>query len=231
MPFFPVDDQAAFHPKFVAAGNAAVGLWTRAGSWSKAHAEGGRVPAEIARALGTRAEIRRLLDVGLWEAAEGGYIFHDWHDVPGNYTADEEKRRREANRERQRRHRDKQRDSRVSNGVTDAFVTSRPSPSHMTDVTYVPEVSPEGDVVAQWTDQEKSQARVAGINSLDAVGAALIECCGPMRGAAVVLLAKAICARAKRPVTRVDPYVITAAKNSPDDVRWEFERLDLGAIA
>jgi hypothetical protein len=46
-----------------------------------------------------------------------------------------------------------------------------------------------------------------------------------------VLLAMASCPRATRPLTRDAPSVITAAKNSPDEVRWEFERLDLGAIA
>jgi hypothetical protein len=100
-----------------------------------------------------------------------------------------------------------------------------------TDVTYLSEISPVGDVVTKWTDQEKSQARTAGITNLDAVGSALIECCGPMSGRAAVLLSQAICARSRNPVKRVDGYVLTAVKSSPDDVRWEFERLDLGAIA
>ena len=33
MPWFNVDDGFAFHRKAVRAGNAAIGLWTRAGSW------------------------------------------------------------------------------------------------------------------------------------------------------------------------------------------------------
>jgi hypothetical protein len=59
MSYFPVDDQAAFHPKFVAAGNASIGLWTRAGSWCKANVSGGCVPPEVAALLGTKREARK----------------------------------------------------------------------------------------------------------------------------------------------------------------------------
>lgn len=141
MPYFPVDDQAAFHPKFVMAGNAAIGLWTRAGSWSKNHATGGFIPVAIAGSMGTRGEIKKLVEVGLWEQVLGGYLFHDWDHYGANRVgAEEEARRdarREADRERQRRHRDKQRDGHtvterdeegVTGGVTSRARGPHPSP-------------------------------------------------------------------------------------------------------
>jgi hypothetical protein len=78
MPHFQVDDDLAFHAKAIAAGNAAMGLWVRAGSICTRQLTDGFVSSEIANALGTRAEIARLVKVDLWEIAEGGYQFHEW---------------------------------------------------------------------------------------------------------------------------------------------------------
>ncbi|WP_051151506.1 hypothetical protein [Nocardia niigatensis] len=83
MPHFMVDDGMAFHAKIVAAGNAAVGLWVRAGAWSQQpqNLTEGFIPREIALALGTLAQIRKLVAVRLWVEEPGGYRFHEWlHD-------------------------------------------------------------------------------------------------------------------------------------------------------
>ncbi|WP_280381024.1 hypothetical protein [Nocardia wallacei] len=73
-----VDDGAAFHPKFVAAGNAACGLWMRAGAWSQQNLTEGFIPADVARTLGSAAQIRKLVTVKLWHEEPGGYQFHEW---------------------------------------------------------------------------------------------------------------------------------------------------------
>jgi len=78
MPWFSVEDTLAFHPKTIAAGNAAVGLWVRAGSWSMQILTDGEIPRDIARALGSPAEARRLVEAGLWIPKDGGYEFHEW---------------------------------------------------------------------------------------------------------------------------------------------------------
>lgn len=78
MPWFKVDDTLAFHAKTLAAGNAAIGLWVRAGSWSMQTLSDGYIPAQVARQLGNAREATRLVTVGLWDEVDGGYLFHEW---------------------------------------------------------------------------------------------------------------------------------------------------------
>ncbi|HEU5475675.1 MAG TPA: hypothetical protein VFV67_33970 [Actinophytocola sp.] len=100
MPFFPVDDGFAFHRKAIKAGNAAIGLWTRAGSWSAQQLTDGYVPDDIAAVLGSPAQAKRLVTAGLWHAVEGGYRFHEWNDPGRNPTREKvlERRRTEADK-------------------------------------------------------------------------------------------------------------------------------------
>jgi hypothetical protein len=78
MPWFKVDDNLTFHAKVVAAGNPAMGLWVRAGSWCALQLTDGFVPDHMLPALGTKAQAERLVSVRLWSRAEGGYRFHEW---------------------------------------------------------------------------------------------------------------------------------------------------------
>lgn len=96
MPFFMIDDGAAFHSKLVAAGNASVGLWTRAGAWSQQpqNLTEGFIPKQIARTIGTAGQIRKLIEVGLWFEVEGGYQFHEWDQRQMSRAEIEERRRK-----------------------------------------------------------------------------------------------------------------------------------------
>lgn len=78
MPWFKVDDQLAFHRKALVAGNPAMGLWVRAGSWCANQLNDGHVPDHVIPTLGTRAQAKRLVDAGLWCQEPDGYHFHDW---------------------------------------------------------------------------------------------------------------------------------------------------------
>jgi hypothetical protein len=80
--WFKVDDSFHSHPKALAAGPAAVGLWTIAGSWSSANLTDGFVPDYLLPRLGQDAQelARTLVTVGLWRRAKGGHRFHDWDD-------------------------------------------------------------------------------------------------------------------------------------------------------
>ena len=74
MVWFKVDDGFAFHRKTVAAGNKAIGLWARAGSWSAQHLTDGFIPDHMIRSLdGTVTDARRLVEVALWCRVDGGY--------------------------------------------------------------------------------------------------------------------------------------------------------------
>ena len=122
MPWFKVDDGFAFHPKAMEAGNAALGLWVRAGSWCAANLTGGALPRHMLGTLGAQLrDAKRLVSAGLWCETESGYRFNDWdHYQPTKeqVTAD-----REAARERQRKYRERQRNG-VSNGVTDGVTNA-----------------------------------------------------------------------------------------------------------
>jgi hypothetical protein len=86
MPYFGVDDGFAFHRKALRAGNAAIGLWTRAGSWCNQQLTDGFVPSDMVEVLGTEAQAARLVSSGLWLEADGGYQFHEWTEEGRNFT-------------------------------------------------------------------------------------------------------------------------------------------------
>jgi hypothetical protein len=119
MPFFPVDDALWGHPKADAAGDAALGLWTRAGSYCANYLTEGAITAAELRKLRARpSQIRALVDAGLWhphghrcdrcpQPPTGGYQFHEWNKN-GNRTRAQVQADRAAAAERQRRARQRQ---------------------------------------------------------------------------------------------------------------------------
>ena len=117
MPWFKVDDTLAWHSKSVQAGNAAMGLWVRAGSWSSQQLTEGFIPDAIANSLGTRTEISRLVAARLWvEVPGGGYRFHEYLDR--NPTREQVETAREAAAERQRKAREAARKRREEERAT-----------------------------------------------------------------------------------------------------------------
>lgn len=104
MPWFKVDDTLAWHEKTVQAGNAAMGLWVRAGSWSSQQLTEGFIPDQVAMSLGTRTEASRLVSARLWERVAGGYQFHEFLDR--NPSRAQVEAERDAAKERQRRARE-----------------------------------------------------------------------------------------------------------------------------
>lgn len=99
MGWFKVDDQLAFHSKVMMAGNSAMGLWVRAGSWSAAQLTGGFLPTHMANAMANMAngmangcDTDALVMAGLWQEVEGGYQFHDWDLFQPDAEAEKAKR-------------------------------------------------------------------------------------------------------------------------------------------
>lgn len=97
MPWFKVDDQLAFNAKVMLAGNSAMGLWVRAGSWSSGQLTGGFIPAHMANAMANPmanpCDPDALAFSGLWREVEGGYQFHDWEDFQPDAELEKKKRK------------------------------------------------------------------------------------------------------------------------------------------
>lgn len=99
MVWFKVEDTFALHPKVITVGNAPLGLWLRAGSWSASQLTDGFIPASLVATLGGKtADAHRLVAAGLWDEVDGGYRFHDWQhyqptraDVEANRAAQRER--------------------------------------------------------------------------------------------------------------------------------------------
>jgi len=113
--WFKVDDSLAFHPKVLTAGNAAMGLWVRAGSLASQILSDGLVSTDMARQIGTPAQVTRLLHAGLWIPDAAGYRFHEWSAGGRNPTRQQVEARRDADAERIR----KWREQRAANGALD----------------------------------------------------------------------------------------------------------------
>lgn len=104
MTWFKVDDNLATHMKVISAGNEAMGLWVRAGSWAAQQLTDGYVPKAIVNLLGDEPSAEKLVEVGLWHYAKDGYEFNDWGIYQPTRAA--VMGDREAAKERQRKYRE-----------------------------------------------------------------------------------------------------------------------------
>ncbi|MFM9368162.1 mucin-2 [Streptomyces sp. Da 82-17] len=97
MTWFKIDDSAHMHPKVIAAGNAALGLWLRCGAYCAQHLTEGAVPAAVAKQYGTGPQAAKLVKVGLWhehghtcprcpQPSVGDYVVHDFFEGGRNAT-------------------------------------------------------------------------------------------------------------------------------------------------
>ena len=91
-----IDDQLAFHPKALEAGNEALGMWVRSMSYSCQMLTGGFISNEIVLAMGGPKIAGKLVQARLWEIVDGGYQFHDWEQYQP--CAETEKAKREETR-------------------------------------------------------------------------------------------------------------------------------------
>ncbi|MFJ6771451.1 hypothetical protein ACIQOV_10870, partial [Kitasatospora sp. NPDC091257] len=114
MPWFAVGDSTDDHPKILAAGNAATGLWVRCGAYASAHLTDGVIPGAVAAKNGTATQIAKLLASGLWHEAghacarcpqprRGDYVMHGYLDANPSRRQVQERRRRAAEKKRQQR--------------------------------------------------------------------------------------------------------------------------------
>lgn len=115
MPWFRLDDSFHSHPKVIAAGNEAIGLYVRCGTHAAQHLTDGFVGKEIVALYGNDALAATLVSVRLWHRARGGWTIHDYLDY--NPSREAVERERKAATERQRRYRTATSGSPVENGT------------------------------------------------------------------------------------------------------------------
>lgn len=108
------------------AGNAAFGVYARCGIWVARNLTDGFIPGEIATAYGSPELARKLVDVGLWEAVEGGYLAVDYLTL--NPTAEKVRERRKAEAERKARWRENAKKAQARAGKPGPRGTRRGTP-------------------------------------------------------------------------------------------------------
>lgn len=132
MPWFKVDDDLTFHRKVVKAGNAAMGLWVRAGAWSSQQLTDGFVPDAMIDLMGTPAQRRKLLAAQLWVEVDGGCMFYGWNKNGRQPSSQSVREKRADAARRQQEYRDRlHRKSQAKgprNAVTDTSVTEPVTP-------------------------------------------------------------------------------------------------------
>lgn len=103
------------------------------------------------------------------------------------------------------------------------------------DITRDPQTSHLGEVVAsgtQYSDDLVERAEKRGILNLPATHQLLQKAVGEvfLSPAGAIRLATAVADKAKEPVQKVDAYVASACRNSPDEVWGLYDQLDLGGV-
>lgn len=130
MPWFKIDDKAHSHPKFLRAGNAALGLWLRCGSYSAQHITEGHVPNVVAQLYGSAPQAAKLVKAGLWhehghtcsrcpDPPVGDYMIHDFLEDGRNTSRAKHEAEKKKARERQAKHREAQDSETKSSEKTD----------------------------------------------------------------------------------------------------------------
>lgn len=172
MPFFQVDDQFHSHPKTAWLSDAAVALWTRAGSHCAAYLTDGFVDDDTVRRLGGKPRaVEQLLTVKtphtspLWFRVEGGYQFHDWDQYQP--TSAEVKENRRKARERMKAVRANK--GRTFDGSSPDVRVAQSSPSQsipktrLNNVSHLPEREAEIDVEKVIVAVQKHCGRECGV--------------------------------------------------------------------
>ena len=85
MAWFKVDDHIVSHPASLKAGNAAMGLWVRLGGWlAMFPKQGDRIPKCVARAYGTKGQVRKLLEARLLTDDGDDYLLRRGMNICGS---------------------------------------------------------------------------------------------------------------------------------------------------
>jgi hypothetical protein len=175
MPWFRIDDKAHSHPKLMKAGNAALGLWLRCGSYAAQHLTEGVVPGVVAQLYGTAPQAKKLVAAGLWheqghacprcpQPAAGDYVMHDYLEDGRNTSRARYEAGKKAARDRQAKHREEaagEAKGGKSAPKTDRFEDDSPRKKSESD----PENLESSEETAGHSDSSRRDATVTGIQA------------------------------------------------------------------
>ena len=143
---FSIDDSWDNSGPVARAGNSAFGLYCRCGAWAARNSSDGFVPAEVALQYGSPELVTKLVAVGLWEIADGGWLAP--HYLERNESASQVRVRRKREAERKARYREK-----LSHG--DSTRTGRGRPARQDAGIRAPFTPPKGGKSARQRDALK----------------------------------------------------------------------------
>lgn len=172
MPHFKVSDDSHSHPKAIMAGDAAWGMWNRAGCWSMAYGTDGFVPEWwVKQQPQGAAKAKALIGAQLWRRGEyegdrpeyqgqKGYTFHEWRqDSYEKVEADRAKWRDKKANQRGSVHRVSPGDKRGDN-TGDTRGDSRESPGYIPNTQYPKNSGEPKSVSPDSTEREPRSAPV-----------------------------------------------------------------------
>jgi hypothetical protein len=117
MPWFRLDDSFHSHPKVLQAGNEAIGLYVRCGTYAAQHLTDGFIPEHVVLLYGSKKLAAVLVEAKLWRRTRGGWKMPDYLEYNPSKEAVDKDRRGKA--ERQKRWRENRR-RRVTNASSNA---------------------------------------------------------------------------------------------------------------
>ena len=124
MPWVRFDDQFRTHPKALKGGPLCQALLLNSLCWCNAHLTDGFIPEEAVKGIVATTDVpvktvARMVEVGFWEVAEGGYQIHDYLDYQLSAAQVQRERAFATKRKQKQRH-----------AVTPPEVTPKNSVSH-----------------------------------------------------------------------------------------------------
>lgn len=128
MPWFRLDDSFDTHPKILAAGNEAIGLYVRCGTYAARHLTDGFIRHDVAMLYGTKTLADTLVHAGLWHRARGGWTIHDYLDYNPSREAVENDRKAKAERQKRWREAQRRRVTNPSHNASRDAAPARPGP-------------------------------------------------------------------------------------------------------
>jgi hypothetical protein len=139
MTWLRLDDGFPDHPKVLELSDGAFVLFIEALCYASRHMTDGHIlPGAVRRFRGS-AHAGELVDAGMWEATDRGWLIHDYLDY--QTPREQVDRAREANRERQKRWRER-------NASRNETVTHPPTPTPTPTETTPPTPPDGGDWIA-----------------------------------------------------------------------------------